>query len=127
MEEPEQQRQEEQAPNRASQSSRRLLPFGVAAGLSALLVSAGTALWWTTQNPTPDSPDRATAPLISPTVKPGQPQATKPSQHRSVQVYWLREDARQKIELAPNNLALKSTEPDAALRALGKGARPRGT
>jgi spore germination protein GerM len=31
-------------------------------------------------------------------------------------VYWLREDASQKIELAPNNLALKSTEPDAALR-----------
>lgn len=116
MEEPEQEQAPNQVPNQAPKSSRGRLPFGIAVGLSALLVASGTAVWWTTQNATVENPDRVSTPLTSPTVQPRQPQAAKTSQQNSVQVYWLREDASQKIELAPNKLALKSAEPDVALR-----------
>ncbi len=101
------------------QEQVRRIPVAVVAGLSAVLVTAGSgAAWWAwhsiLSSPTPPTPTTAQSP------KPVQPPVEE-----TVQVYWLN-DANNKIEVVPNAITLKDTDQsseilEAALKQLLAG------
>jgi spore germination protein GerM len=112
------------------QRSRRQLPLGVMAGLSALVLATGSAVaWWGWQSShkTPDavehsqgSSEQPKAPPIAsaPTATQKTPTNAAPAaQAKTLQVYWLKTSGAA-IALSPSPKTLNTKEPqNAALAA----------
>lgn len=113
------------------QRSRRQLPLGIMAGLSALVLATGSAVaWWGWQvsqrtatpnamEQTQGSSNQQKAPPAAPAPTTTQPPAnTAPTaQEKKLQVYWLQLSGST-IDLAPSPVTVKTSDnPNTALSA----------
>lgn len=108
------------------QRSRRQLPLGIMAGLSALVLATGSAVaWWGWQSShkTPDAiehnqgssgPQKAPPVASAPTTTQSFASTAPATQAKTLQVYWLKASSTA-IALSPSPLAINikenSTEP----------------